>query len=132
QLVPGGNPTAEVADYIDAVLTEFDNGDADKKLELIMTQKWIQAFGSAVDPYTDYRRTGFPVLFDPTNPAMAPGGQVQPPPAGDPYQVFQKTVPVILSVPYPLTLPWVRDELQVNPNAPAQKTPSAYKPFWLP
>jgi hypothetical protein len=28
-------------------------------IEIIMTQKWISSFGSAVDQYTDYRRTGF-------------------------------------------------------------------------
>jgi hypothetical protein len=49
-----------------------------------MTQKWISSFGSAVDAYTDYRRTGYPILFNPEDPDMAPGGFVQPPVDGDP------------------------------------------------
>jgi Susd and RagB outer membrane lipoprotein len=114
------------------VLAEFDAGSAAKKLNVIITQKWIQSYGNEVDPYSDYRRTGYPVLFDPTNNAMAPGGFVQPPAAGDPFLATQKPVPVLLSTTYPLTLPWVDDELETNPNAPAQKQPETYKPFWLP
>lgn len=131
-LVPGGTPTAEVQTYIDNVLAEFDGGSADKKLQVIMTQKWIQSFGNAIESYNDYRRTGYPILFDPTNPSMAPGGFVQPPLTGDPLQAAQKAVPVLLSRTYPLTLPWVDDELETNPNAPDQKSPQTYKPFWMP
>jgi hypothetical protein len=130
-LVPGA-PTAEVQTYITNVLAEFDAGSADKKLQVIMTQKWIQSFGNAVDAYTDYRRTGYPILFDPSNASMAPGGFVQPPPNGDPLQTTQKPVPVLLSRTYPLSLPWVDDELETNPNAPEQKSPQTYKPFWMP
>jgi len=131
-LMPGGAPTAEVQTYIDKVLAEFDAGSAAKKLQVIMTQKWIQNFGNAVDAYTDYRRTGYPVFWDPTNPSMAPGGFAQPPVNGDPLQAAQKPVPVLLSRTYPLTLPWVDDELETNPNAPDQKSPQTFKPFWLP
>jgi len=131
-LVAGNTPAAEVQTYIDKVLQEFDAGSAEKKMQVIMTQKWIQGFGNAVDAYTDYRRTGYPVLFNPTNPAHAPGGFVQPPPAGDPAQDVQKPVPVLLARTYPFTLPWVDDELETNPNAPDQKTPQTYKPFWMP
>src|SRR5690606_36324185 len=132
KLVTNNVPSPAVADYIDGVMGEYDDGDMDKKRQIIMTQKWIQRFGSEVDPYTDYRRTGYPVLYDPRDPAMAPDGFAHPPPSGDPNQAVQKPVPVIQSVPYPLSLPWVRDELQVNPNAAAQKKPETYKPFWLP
>ena len=105
---------------------------AAKKMQVIMTQKWIQSFGSAVDAYSDYRRTGYPIMWDPSNTSMAPGGFIQPPANGDPFQDTQKAVPVLLSRTYPYTLPWVDDELETNPNAPDQKDPQTFKPFWLP
>ena len=131
-LVDGATPTPEVQTYIDKVLAEFDGGTAAKKMQVIMTQKWIQSFGSAVDSYSDYRRTGYPIRWDPSNTSMAPGGFIQPPANGDPFQDTQKAVPVLLSRTYPYTLPWVDDELETNPNAPDQKDPQTFKPFWLP
>ncbi len=97
-----------------------------------MTQKWLSSVGSSVDQYTDYRRTGYPVLFDPSNPAMAPGGRVQPPLDGNPFVNPQLSVPVTLSVLYPQSLPWSQAELDLNGNAPAQKLPGTYKIFWQP
>ena len=129
-LASGGVPTAEVQTYIDNVLAEFDAGSGPKKLEVIMTQKWIQSFGNAVDAYTDYRRTGYPVMWDPSNPAMAPGGRVQPPVGGDPFESPQEDVPVLVTQDYPAFLPWVDDELETNPNAPSQADHT--KPFWMP
>jgi len=130
ELAPGGEPTAEVQAYIDDVLADFDAGSATRKLEHIMTQKWIQSFGNGVDAFTDYRRTGYPVMWDPSNPAMAPGGFAQPPLNGDPFQPNQKKVPVLVTESYPEFLPWVDDELETNPNAPTQDDHT--KPFWMP
>ena len=119
--------------YMNNVLTAFDAGSAAKQLEIIMTQKWISSFGASVDAYTDKRRTGFPVVFDPSNTTMAPGGRVQPPLAGDPQQpAGQKSVPVIITRPYSVSLSWPASELNTNKNAPTQKQPGTYKPFWLP
>ena len=134
QTVPALAGTTPVTQYIDAVLAKYDAGSPAKKLEYIMTQKWISSFGSAVDQYTDYRRTGYPVLFNPKDPAMAPGGLVQPPSNGNPaLPGAQKPVRVQLNRNFPLTLPWYSKELETNNNAPAQKNdPSTYKPFWLP
>ncbi len=112
------------------MLADFDAGSATRKLEQIMTQKWIQSFGNGVDAFTDYRRTGYPVMWDPSNPAMAPGGFAQPPLNGDPFQPNQKKVPVLVTEPYPEFLPWVDDELETNPNAPTQDDHT--KPFWMP
>jgi hypothetical protein len=119
--------------YINKVLAEYDNKPA-QQLEIIMTQKWISNFGNAVDQYNDYRRTGYPVLFNPNDPAVAPNGMVQPPLNGDPvgFPGAQRPVPVSLSRPYPLTLPWFQDELEQNANAPEQKNPSTFKVFWMP
>ena len=130
--VPVLTGSAPVTAYIAAVMAQYDAGNAAKKLEIIMTQKWISTFGSAVDSYTDYRRTGYPILFDPSNPAMAPGGMVQPPINGNPLRVPQLAVSVSVNRAFPLSLPWPSDELTSNPNAPAQKQPSTYKIFWMP
>jgi Starch-binding associating with outer membrane len=118
--------------YINSVLALYDAGSTTKKLEYIMTQKWLQSIGSSVDQYTDYRRTGYPVLFDPKNPAMAPGGLVQPPVNGNPFRIPQPAVPVQLTNVYPLSLPWSQTELDLNGNAPSQKTPGSSKVFWMP
>lgn len=123
--------TADATKYITAVTAKFDSVPAPKQLEMIMTQKWISSFGFSVDQYTDYRRTGYPILFDPNDPTMAPGGFVQPPINGNPaLPGAQAPVPVQLSRTYPRTLPWPSDELVVNPSAPAQKVPSTFKVFW--
>ncbi len=121
-----------VTTYIAGVMTKYDAASVTKRLEMIMTQKWISTFGSAIDSYTDYRRTGFPIMFDPSNPAMAPGGKVQPPIGGNPLQNPQFPVAVSVNRAYPLSLPWPSKELTANPNAPAQKQPSLYKIFWMP
>lgn len=132
QTVPALSGTTEADNYIDTVLDLYDAGNNAKKLENIMTQKWISSVGSSVDQYTDYRRTGYPVMFDPANPAMAPGGFVQPPINGNPFVTPQKKVPVSLNILYPQSLPWSQRELDLNGNAPAQKTPGTYKVFWKP
>jgi hypothetical protein len=123
--------TADATKYLTAVNEVFAEATPEKQLELIMTEKWITSFGFSVDQYTDYRRTGYPVMFDPNNATMAPGGFVQPPINGNPQLPgAQAPVPVQLSRSYPRTLPWPFDELLVNPNAPAQKVPSTFKVFW--
>ena len=135
QSVPALTGTAAVSNYINAVLNEFDAGNANRKLQIIMTEKWISSFGSAVDAYSDYRRTGYPVLFNPNDPQMAPNGFVQPPINGDPVlnPGAQPKVPVTLGKSYPASLPWYQGELETNPNAPAQKTNlSTAKIFWMP
>jgi len=148
QTAPAIYNSTAMTTYINAVLAQYDaNGLGNSyvtsnpggltgsfKLQSIITQKWISAFGSAVDAYSDYRRTGFPILFDPKNTVMAPGGLVQPPINGDPANPgAQKAVPVTVAKNYPLTLPWYTGELELNQNAPLQKLdPSTYKPFWMP
>ncbi|MDB5005411.1 MAG: hypothetical protein JWQ34_3636 [Mucilaginibacter sp.] len=132
QTVPALVGAAATTTYVNKVMAAYDANPA-QQLEQIMTQKWISSFGFAVDAYTDYRRTGFPVIFDPNNPAMAPGGKVQPPVGGNPSQPVQLAVTVSQPKKFPLTYPWPQDELNGNSSAPAQKTDlSTFKPFWLP
>ena len=118
--------------YINAILGLFDAGSSAKKMEIIMTEKWISSFGSHVDQYTDYRRTGFPVMFDPNNSTMAPNHLVTPPAGGDPERA-DPPVNVSCSLNYPRSLPWATSELNVNKNAPKAKTDlSLPLVFWDP
>ncbi len=123
--------TTGASDYITAIMGYYD-ANPSKALQIIMTQKWISSFGFATDAYTDYRRTGFPIIWDPNSPTMAPGGFAQPPIHGNPVVDPQLAVKVSANRDFPLSLPWPNSELTSNNNAPAQKTPSTYKVFWQP
>ncbi|HEY9047066.1 MAG TPA: SusD/RagB family nutrient-binding outer membrane lipoprotein [Ohtaekwangia sp.] len=98
--------------YVNAVLTAYDAADDAGKLEHIMTQKWIASFGWGVDMYTDYRRTGYPQLYDGNTDNLS-------------FTIRTKD--------YPFAFPWPTNNLAVNSNAPAQKvvTSNDAKPFWM-
>ena len=108
--------------YKTAVLEAYDAGTSAKRLEYIMTEKWINRIENPVDNYTDYRRTGYPVLFSPF-----PIGTVKSVTGPD-----GKITPVSNDRPYPLSLPFNTDEIALNGNAPVQKVPENYKVFWQP
>ncbi|HMK19946.1 MAG TPA: SusD/RagB family nutrient-binding outer membrane lipoprotein [Chitinophagaceae bacterium] len=122
QTVPLVDTLAATTAYKTAVLAAFDAGTAAKKLELIMTEKWINRIENPVDSYTDYRRTGYPVLFSP-----APAGTVTSVTGPD-----GKVTPVQNDRQYPLSLPFNTNEIALNSNAPPQKIPENYKVFWQP
>lgn len=134
QTVPALAGTTPVTNYIGSIIAQYDAATPAKQLEMIMTEKWIASFGSAVDQYSDIRRTGYPVLFNPNDPVMAPGGFVQPPLNGNPQIAgAQPKVLVQLQRPYPNSLPWYQAELETNSNAPAQKDlVNSFKVFWMP
>ncbi|HMJ47185.1 MAG TPA: SusD/RagB family nutrient-binding outer membrane lipoprotein, partial [Ferruginibacter sp.] len=134
QTVPVLATQAATTTYITGVMAKYDAAaTATRRLEYIITEKWLSSVGSSVDQYTDYRRTGYPILFDPRNTAMAPGGFVQPPVNGNPVKIPQEKVPVQRLQEFPLSLQWPLSELELNANAPTQKTlPVVYKVFWMP
>ena len=99
--------------YTNMVLADYDAGDQDRKLEIILTQKWIASYGYNVDSYSDYRRRGFPILFDPNNDV-------------GPFAQFTSSNEFMVS------LPWRSEDLNLNPNAPPQKNPYTDKVFWDP
>lgn len=102
----------QMANYVNAVLAKFDAADATGKLELIMTEKWIASFGFAMDSYTDYRRTGFPLMFDPNTDPL-------------PYTVTSRG--------YPVSLAYNSQSLTLNQNAPeTQKVVTTDRVFWDP
>lgn len=122
QTVPAIATLASTTAYKTAVLAAFDAATAAKKLELIMTEKWINRIENPVDSYTDYRRTGYPVLFAP-----APAGTVTSVTGPD-----GKVTPVQNDRPYPWSLPFNTNEIAFNSNALPQKVPENYKVFWQP
>lgn len=123
QVVPELVGTIEVEDFINNIIDEFNDGDDNKKLEIIMTQKWVATFADPMDQYTDYRRTGFPVFANPNSTSAE--YQLD---NDDDYPLNDSET--ILNTPYPLSLFWPQSELNVNKNAPVQKTPGTYKIFW--
>lgn len=120
--VPVLTGSTAVTDFITKIMTEFTNAGSAKKLEIIMTQKWVATFGDPCDQYTDYRRTGFPVL---ANPNSTKEYQLN---NEDAFPLIDTET--VLNTPYPLSLYWPQSELNVNKNAPAQKVPGTYKIFW--
>jgi len=123
QVVPAIATLAATTTYKTAVLADYDKAStASKRLEFIMTQKWINRIENPVDNWTDYRRTKFPVLFSP-----APIGTVTSVTTPEP-----KTVPVANDRAYPWSLPFSTNELQLNSSSPPQKVPESYRVFWQP
>jgi hypothetical protein len=109
ELAPNDIADATIDTYVNAVLAKYDAANAAGKLEHVLTQKWIASFGFSIDAYTDYRRTGYPVLFDPNTD-------------NNPFTILNRAFPV--SIPYNI------DDLQINPNADAQRNPATDKVFW--
>jgi len=110
----GGISNAARDSYIADVMTYFNGPRTSaERLEVIMAQKWIASFGFAVDTYTDYRRTGFPILHDGNTDNLAV---------------------TIRSRQFPHSLPWPTAQLQINSNSPPQKNvvSAEAKPFWMP
>lgn len=108
QDIPDIYNTLAHTDYRDSVLVDFDAASSDKQMEIIMTQKWIAAFGTTLESYNDYRRTGYPVMYDPNTDILVNG------PAG--HEDWTSC-----SRNYPFSIPWPADDLAANPNSPANQ-----------
>ncbi|MDR2926939.1 MAG: SusD/RagB family nutrient-binding outer membrane lipoprotein [Cytophagaceae bacterium] len=124
-----GVPTISAADitaFVDAVLAKYDAADAAGKLRIVMTQKWIHNVLNPIDSYNDYRRTGYPTLFDPQK-TQDPGSGVNPTvtdrsPARVPLQNFA-------SYPRSLYYP-TSSETTLNPNVKQKTNLSTPFVFW--
>jgi hypothetical protein len=125
QTVPAIATLAATTTYKDGVIAQFTAGNAAKQMEIIMTSKWINRVENAVDNYTDYRRTKYPVLFAP-----APEGTATS--VSDYSTPTPKVTPVSNDRKYPWSLPFSTGEIGLNKNAPPQKVPENYKVFWQP
>jgi hypothetical protein len=95
--------------YMDAVLALYDAGTPEEQLNLIMTQKWIASFGFGVDSYTDFRRTGYPLMHDGNT---------------DNLNVTVRTRGYAVSLPYNI------NDITLNPNADPQRRTAFDKVFW--
>lgn len=87
--------TAEIEQYIDAVLQKYDAANEAGKLEVIIDQAYIANFGNGVESYNNYRRTGYPIL--------------------------QEVVDDNEAGPFPIRLIYVLDEIGANINVPEEK-----------
>lgn len=100
----------ESDNYIAAILEKYDAADTNGKLEIIITEKWIAGFANPVISYNDYRRTGFPKLFDP--------------------ETDDDDDDTFLSKSFPVSMPYANSSMSANKNAPEQRTVSEDKVFW--
>jgi hypothetical protein len=125
-----GVPTIEAAattTFIEAVLAKYDAAaDAEGKLKIVMTQKWIHNVFNPEDSYTDYRRTGYPAVFDPQK-TQDPGYGVNP----DATDQSAARVPLenIASFPRSLYYP-TTSETNLNPNIKQKTNLSIPFVFW--
>jgi hypothetical protein len=78
-------------------------GTPAQQLQQVIEEKYVALFGVSMEPWTDYRRTGYPALVPPSDA-------------------------VETSVPRSLYYP--QSEIDLNPNAPKQKTNLQAKVFW--
>lgn len=102
-------PTQSAIDnYVSIVLANYDLAATDaKRLDIIMKEYYIAAWGNGIEAYNNYRRTGSPDNMQPVKTTPNPGFFIR--------SLFYPSVYV-----------------NRNVNAPAQKTPgtAANKVFW--
>lgn len=123
QSVPTLEGSPEVIAFMDGIDNEFAAANDEKRLELIMTQKWVATFGDSMDQYNDYRRTGYPILADPNGPS--PEYQLD---NGDGWPLQDNLT--VLNNGFQYSFFWPQPELNLNQNAPEQKDPTTVKIFW--
>jgi Starch-binding associating with outer membrane len=123
QVVPAVATSTAATTFMTKIVTEFNAASAAKKMEIIMTQKWVATFGDPLDQYNDYRRTGYPVLADPKG--TSPEYQLN---NADGFPLIDSQTVLLGS--YQISLFWPQSELNANTKAPKQKDPTTYKIFW--
>nr|MBP6372885.1 SusD/RagB family nutrient-binding outer membrane lipoprotein [Flavobacterium sp.] len=52
--------------YLDYISTTYDGLNDARKLELLIKEYYIATWGNGIEPYNNYRRTGYPSNFQPT------------------------------------------------------------------
>lgn len=108
--------------FVTSLMTRYDAATDERKLEMIMTQKWIHNFFNPVDSYTDYRRTGYPILFDPKP------GVVIIPINTDGQTNTESAVQLVRK--YPKSMWYPQREVELNPNISQKPDLTAAKIFW--
>ncbi len=101
-LTNAGVATADITTYLAAKGTLV--GTTDQMLKQIIEEKYVASYGVVLEPWTDFRRTGYPAITKVSNAV---------------------TSDIIRSLPFP------QSEIDANKNAPAQKADLATKfVFW--
>ncbi|MBL7731037.1 MAG: SusD/RagB family nutrient-binding outer membrane lipoprotein [Chitinophagaceae bacterium] len=101
-MTEAGVSAANITTYLTANGTL--TGTNAQKLQQIIEEKYVALFGVSVEPWTDWRRTGYPSLPLPTNS---------------------------LTGAIPRTLFYPQSEIDLNPNCPGQKAANLQSPvFW--
>jgi hypothetical protein len=99
-----GVPAAQIADYL--AVNGTLSGSTAQQIQQVIEEKYIASFGVSVEPWSDWRRTGFPTLTIPTN-----------------------AISTVTAVPRSLFYP--QSEIDLNPNVPGQKPTSLQdRVFW--
>lgn len=60
------NLAAKITRYRNFISDQFENLDPVKRLELVIKEYYIAAWGNGIEPYNNYRRTGYPSNLQPT------------------------------------------------------------------
>lgn len=105
--------TTAAEDFASNVVEKYNNAADDaKKMEILMTQKWVANFYNPVEAYNDIRRTGYPLLFkgDENNMAWTPYAQTIE--ATESLTSFN----LVTILDYPRVMWYPNGEVTVNPN----------------
>jgi len=63
-ITPNENNITNGSPWLSTITIKWDDGDAfEKKLERIITQKWICMYPDGMEAWSEFRRTGYPKLF---------------------------------------------------------------------
>ncbi|MCF3112181.1 SusD/RagB family nutrient-binding outer membrane lipoprotein [Niabella sp. CC-SYL272] len=63
-VTPGQNDVLDGSPYLSTITIKWNDADNNnRKLERIVTQKWIAIFPDGEEAWAEYRRTGYPLLF---------------------------------------------------------------------
>lgn len=97
-----GVATADITQYLAVNGTLL--GTTAQQIQKIIEEKYVALFGVSMEPWTDYRRTGYPALVPPLN-SLVPGAAV------------------------PRSLFYPQSEIDLNPNV-TQKANTDARVFW--
>ena len=61
-----GMSDTDIDDYVDEILALYDEASGDDRLNVVMTEYYIAAWGNGLEAYNIYRRTGMPNTMQPT------------------------------------------------------------------
>ena len=102
--------------FINNVMQQYDRANDERKMEIVMTQKWIANFYNPVEAYSDIRRTGYPVLLTGNEERMAYSPFDHTTAATDLTAEGGAELPLVKIADYPRVLWYPQDECNVNPN----------------